>query len=196
MRTLARGGRNWARSNKFLPSWVYREIQTFKTSGPQKPQITFFGEHHLVNGKELVQANDGKPNTARDVLTVGHHEQHILLLSLDAELFESRRLNPGEFAPCVHQNLGNDRGLSAINRILNLASCVNRAHTSYLQRECATSLIILPIAKPESYASESSPSKPQSSDASDAVRLLIRFVRTAREDQIVSQIAGKSGNSR
>jgi len=138
-----RGSKKWASGNQFLPSWIYREIQTFKTSGSQKQQIAFFSEHYLVNGKELVQANDRKPDTARDVLTVGHHEQHILFLSLDAKLFESRRWNPSEFAPRVYQHLGNNCGLGAIHRILNLASCVNRAHTNLLAKKYTNRLGII-----------------------------------------------------
>jgi hypothetical protein len=138
-----RGGKKWASGNQFLPSWVYREIQTFKTSGSQKQQIAFFGEHYLVNGKELVQTNDRKPDTACDVLTLGHREQYVLFLSLDAKLFESRRWNPSEFAPRVHQHLGNDRRFSAINGILNLASCVNRAHANLLAKKYTNRLGII-----------------------------------------------------
>ena len=64
-----RCGRKWTGSNKLLAPGVYREIQPFKGSRAKEQQIALFGKHHLIDGKKFVQVNDGKANTASDLLT-------------------------------------------------------------------------------------------------------------------------------
>ena len=97
------------RGNKPLALRVYREVQTFKGSRAENREITLLGEYNFIHREELVEANNRKADASCYLLTIRHHKGQVLLLSIDAEPFESGCRNPRVVASGIDQKLGNNR---------------------------------------------------------------------------------------
>ena len=132
--------------HEFLAARINRQIEPFQTARAEQKEIPFFGEYHLVDGKGLLYPDNGEADTACNALAIGHHEFHILLLSRDADSFQSRGRQPGVFTAGIDENARDGCALCAMHGILYPATYGKSAHvqTSMLVK-CEDAIDFTPL---------------------------------------------------
>ena len=138
--------------DQFFATRIDREAEAFETAGAEQKQIAFFGEHHLVYGERLFNANNGEADAARNALmssffsrtiwlsnngeadaarnalAVGHHEFDVLFLTRNADFFERGSRRPCVFTAGIDQHARQLYAARAIHRIFDLAAYRKCAH--------------------------------------------------------------------
>ena len=117
---------------QLLPLRVHPQIQAFKGTSPEKRQIAWLSEHDFINRKKLAQADDGKPDAARDLLTIGHHKADVLLFARDGKTFELLGRNSRVLASGVHEDRRHGHPPRAVGWVLDLAPSAKRSHVDVL----------------------------------------------------------------
>ena len=182
--------------DQFFATRIDREAEAFETAGAEQKQIAFFGEHHLVYGERLFNANNGEADAARNALmssffsrtiwlsnngeadaarnalAVGHHEFDVLFLTRNADFFERGSRRPCVFTAGIDQHARQLYAARAIHRILDLAA----------YRKCAHRFTSLRIASDIGYRGDVTPDDLPRVDSRARIAHLPRARRIAVHD--------------
>lgn len=103
--------------NQFFEPRIHGQIQSFECPRPEKQQVAWLRENHLIDGECVVHVQNGKANRASDKFAVRHHKLQVLFFSNDADSFECSFWNPRVFAARVDQHLDQLRRTGTVNDV-------------------------------------------------------------------------------